>query len=253
MMTARERDQRPTMYDISHFTLTDMVECSGALRRLGADATSMEEVSDRIVHYLYDHLVDQKVGERALALVRLFKTHPYGELDEELQAFARGMLDTPVESPAMKCLTLLGSAGANPEWHSRKGSIGHKAIPLPSERFIEKFPMIRQLVQQLGLTVNTVLEPDPAVLVDLAQMTYNVFFVPKAVGSQYVPAQQEFVIPFGVRSVLGFGGMLPSGNLFAIIMFVRASLLPETAEMFRTLALSAKIALLPFDGKVIFS
>ena len=241
------------MYDIRHFTLTDMVECSGALRRRGADATSMEEVSDRIVHYLYDHLVDKKTGERALALVRLFKTHPYGELDEELQAFARGMLDTPVESPAMKCLALLGSAGAKPEWHSRQGSTGHKAIPLPSERFVDKFPMLRELVQQLGLSVNTVLEPDPAVLVDLVQTTYNVFFVPEAVGSQYVPAQQEFVIPFGVQSVLGFGGMLPSGNLFAIIMFVRASLLPETAELFRTLALSAKIALLPFDGKAIFS
>jgi hypothetical protein len=89
--------------------------------------------------------------------------------------------------------------------------------------------------------------------VDLVQTTYNIFFVPEAVGSRYVLAQQEFVIPFGVRSVLGFGGMLPSRNLFAIIMFVRASLLPETAEMFRTLALSAKIALLPFDGKAIFS
>jgi len=241
------------MYDISHFTLADMAECSGALRRLGADATSMEEVSDRIVHYFYDHLVDKETGESALALVRLFKTHPYAELDEELQAFARGMLDTPVESPAMKCLTLLGSAGAKPEWHSRKGSTGHKAIPLPSEHFIEQVPMVRQLVQQLGLTVNTVLGPDPAVLVDLAQTTYNVFFVPEAVGSRYVPAQQEFVIPFGVRSALGFGAMLPSGNLFAIIMFVRASLLPETAEMFRTLALSAKIAVLPFDGNTIFS
>ena len=113
--------------------------------------------------------------------------------------------------------------------------------------------MVRQLVQQLGLEINTVLHPDPAVLVDLAQTTCNVFFIPQAVGSQYVPAQQEFVIPFGVQSVLGFGGVLPSGNMFAVIMFSRVRLLPETAELFRTLALSAKIAVLPFDGGAVFS
>ena len=241
------------MYDITHFTLADMTECSGALRRLGANATSMEEVSTRIVRYLHNSFVDKETSERALVLVRLFKTHPYGELDEELQGFVRGMLEAPVESPAMKCLTLLGSAGARPEWQSREGSRGHRALALPSEHFVGRFPMVRQLVQQLGLEINTVLHPDPAVLVDLAQTTYNVFFVPQAVGSQYVPAQQEFVIPFGVQSVLGFGGMLPSGNLFAVIMFARVPLRPETADLFRTLALSAKLAVLPFDGRAGFS
>ena len=40
---------------------------------------------------------------------------------------------------------------------------------------------------------------------------------------------------------------------FVIIMFIRASLPPETAEVFRTLALSVKVAVLPFDGKAIFA
>ena len=86
---------------------------------------------------------------------------------------------------------------------------------------------------------------------DLAEKAYNVFYVPEAIGSQYVPVQEEFVIPFGIRSVLGFGGILPSGNLFAIIMFSRVRIEPDTAEMFKTLALSAKVAILPFVGKPI--
>lgn len=211
------------------------------------------KVADRIVHYLYDQFVDRETGEKSFVLVRFFKTHPYEELDEELRGFARGMLGAPPESPAIKCLTLLASAGALPEWNSRKSSAGHKAIPLPSELFVEQFPMIRQLVQQLGLEVNTVLQPDPEILVDLIQKTYNVFYIPEAVDSQYLVAQQEFVIPFNVRSVLGCGGILPSGNLFAIIIFTKVQFPRETADLFKTVALSVKMAVLSFAGKVIFA
>jgi hypothetical protein len=238
------------MYDIRNFTLKDMVETTGALRRMGAGATSMEQAADRIVRYFYDHFVDLETGEKSFVLVRFFKTHPYEELDEELRGFARGMLDAHPGSPAMKCQTLLASAGVLPEWNSRKSSAGHKAIPLP---IIEQFPMFWQLVRQLGLEVNLVLQPDPELLVDMAQTTYNVFYLREAVGSQYVVDQQEFAIPFKVRSVLGCGGILPSGNLFTIIIFAKVYFPRETADLFKTLALSVKMAVLPFDGKVIFA
>jgi hypothetical protein len=239
------------MPNIDDFTLKDMVEFSAALRRMGSGAVSMEEVADKIVHYLYENLIDKKTGEKACVLVRLFKTHPYGELDNDLQEFARNAMKT---SPAMKCLVLLATVGLLPEWNSRNQSLGHKAIPLPtSEYFIEAFPMVRELVQQMGLEVNTVLQPDPAVVREMAQKTFNVFLVPEAAGSVYIPAQKDFVIPFGVRSVLGFGGILPSGNLFVIVMFSKVAIPRQTADMFKSLALSVKIAVLPFDGKTIFT
>lgn len=241
------------MYDLRSFSLKDMVECSGALRLMGKGAASMEEVAGRIVHYLYEQFADRESGEKSFVLVRFFKTHPYGELDEKLRGFACGVLGAPPESADMKCLALLASMGPEPEWQSRQLSAGHQALPLPSEHFVEQFPMVRQLVQQLGLEINTFLKPDPEVLVDLAQTTYNVFCIPEAVGSQYVPAQEEFVLPYGVRSVLGFGGVLPSGNLFAIIIFSRVEMTRETADLFKTLALSAKLAVLPFDGQAVFA
>ena len=113
--------------------------------------------------------------------------------------------------------------------------------------------MVRQLIQQMGLELRTVLQPDPAVVMDMTQKTYNVFHIPEATGSRYIPAQDDFVIPFGVRSVVGFGGILPSGNLFVIIMFSKVPVPKQTADMFRSLALSVKIAVLPFDGKTIFT
>ncbi len=234
------------MQNIENFTLKDMVEFSAALRTMGIGAESMEEVASRIVHYLHDTLVDPKTGERNCVLVRFFKTVPYNELDDDLQDFARGILNGPVESPDMKCLVLLASTGVKQEWNSRKNSAGHKAIPLPSEHFIDAFPMISQIIQQMGLEVNTLLRPDPAVVLDMSQTTYNVFYIPEAVGSRYVPAQDDFIIPCGVRSVIGFGGVLPSGNLFVTTLFSRVPVPRETADMFRTLALSVKVAILPF-------
>jgi hypothetical protein len=105
--------------------------------------------------------------------------------------------------------------------------------------------MIAQLIKQLGLDVSTVLQPSPDVVVDLQQKTFNVFYVPEALRSPYIPAQQQFVIPHGVHSVLGFGGVLPQGDLFAVIMFTRVTLPPEVAELFKPLALSVKLAILP--------
>ena len=55
-----------------------------------------------------------------------------------------------------------------------------------------------------------------------------------------------------MRSVIGFGGMLPSGNLYATILFSRARVPPEIAEMFKTLALSIRLGLLPFVGGSVF-
>jgi hypothetical protein len=256
MMCSRDRQAVPgetKMHDIGNFTLKDMAECSSALRKMGTGATSMEEAANQMVRYLYDHFLDGKTGQQAFVLARLFKTHPYGELGEELRAVARNMVGEPSPPPSMKCLVLLATAGERPEWNSRKNSEGHKAIPLPSEQFINRFPMVRQLIQQLGLEVNTVLQPDPKVIVDLAQKTFNVFYVPDAVGNEYVPVQKEFVIPFGVRSVIGFGGMLPPADLYATILFSRACVPPQTAEMFKTLALSVRIGLLPFVGRKVFA
>ncbi len=241
------------MFDLTRFTLSDMSACCSALRRIGAGAGSMEEVAQRIVRYLYGNLIQKQSGETSCALVRFFKTQPFGDLPPDLQKFARTMLNSEITNSTMKCLVLLGTAGDKPEWNSRMSSVGHQAIPLPSESVVTQFPMISQLIQQFGLEVSAVIKTDPTLLVDLEQKAYHVFRVSEAIGNPNVPAQEDFVIPWRIRSVLGFGGILHTGNFFAIILFSKIPIPQETAEMFRTLALSVKVAILPFEGNVIFS
>ena len=58
---------------------------------------------------------------------------------------------------------------------------GHKVIPLPSANLVFQIPMISRLVSQFGLDVHAVIRPDPSLIVDLEQKSYNAFHVPEAV------------------------------------------------------------------------
>jgi hypothetical protein len=148
----------------------------------------------------------------------------------------------------MKCLTLFGTAGERPEWNERGRSRHYRSIPLTGNQSVAQFPMVSQLLQQLGVALTSTTQSESDLLVDCAEQTCNVFYVPEAKGSPFVPAQEEFVIPFGIESVLGFGGVLPSKELFTVILFSKQKISRETAELFKSLALSLKLALLPFDG-----
>ncbi|MGI8499040.1 MAG: hypothetical protein ACR2OG_15835 [Gemmatimonadaceae bacterium] len=235
-------------YDLSDFSLSDMTLCGRELRRLGSGARSMEETAERIVRYFREHLRPAADGDPECALVRFFLTVPYGELEPELQSFARTIVGDADIGPGMRCLTLLATAGDEPAWNSRRTSVGHRTLPLVSEESIARSPMIAQLMRQFGIEVGTVIAPDPALIVDEEQHSYNVFHIPDAVGSPFIPAQREFVLRFGICSVLGFGGLLPSGELFAVILFSKLNIPRQTADLFKTLALNVKVALLPFLG-----
>lgn len=237
------------MYQLTPSGLRGMTQLGAELREMGRGARSMEEVANRVVWHLYENVVDAS-QQPACVLVRFFKTHPFGELDRSLQQFAANLLGGKPASPTMQCLVLLATAGMRPEWNDRRLSQGHQAIPLPDEHAVASIPMIARLIRQFGVDVAAVVNPDPALLVDTGLTTFNVFHVPDAVGSPYVPAQQEFVVPCGVRSVLGFGGSFPSGGLFAVILFSRVPIDRATAEQFKTIALAVKLAVVPFEDRV---
>ena len=228
------------MYNLADFSLQDMTACSTRLRRLSTGATSLDDIANRLVRYLYDHLIDDKTRKPACALVRLFRTQTYGDLSIAHQACVRTILKREPASPGMKCLTLAATAGERLEWNQIALSQLYKAIPLVSAEFLTQFPMFSQLFIQLGVDLDTTLRVGSNLLRDADEHTFNVFYVPHALGSPFVPGQQDFVIPFGIQSVLGFGGLLPTGNLFVVVLFSKVFLSSQTADLFKTLGLSAK-------------
>ena len=241
------------MYDFAKFTEAELKECGNSLQSLGSGASSMEDTANRIVKYLYDNITDSDTGQRANALVRFYKTHPYNQLEAGLRGFAQGILGSTPSSEDIKCLTLLATTGEKDQWNSRSRSDGHRSIPLDSAEMVASIPMIARLINQFGLEVGSVLRPDPTLIGDLSQKTFNTFYVPEAVGSPYIPAQDDFVIPYGIKSVLGFGGVLSSGELFVVIMFSKASIPGQTADGFKNLAPNVKAAVEPFVGNKVFA
>lgn len=239
------------MYDITRFTLADMTNCGMQLRDLSPEALCLEQAATAIVRYLYDNL--KGPDGRACALVRMYKTHPYAELPTELRDFGRDLLPDESIDPATKCLTLIGTAGDEPQWNDRHASRGHKSVPLLSKQVVARFPMIAQLMQHFGIEVSSLIGAKPDLIRGLDQKTYNVFYVPEThIHGPYIPAQKDFVIPYAIKSALGFGGVLPSGNLFAVIMFTKVPIPMETARMFRTIAINVKINILRFAGRKVF-
>ena len=240
------------MYNLNNITPEDAAEIGDVLRTPGAGASSMEEVADRTVRYLCSNLGDDTSGRRSCVLTRFFKTEPYGNLPSHLQDFTRDALGTSSVPQDTSCLTLLATVGDKADWNSRARSSRYKVIPLSDEKAVAEIPMMFQLIHQFGIEVSEVVHPDPSLIVDLEQKTYNTFYVSEAIGSPYIPAQEEFVIPYGIRSVLGFGGILMSGAFFAIVLFSKTPIPRETAESFKTLAPNIKQAVLPFVGGAIF-
>jgi two-component system NtrC family sensor kinase len=238
-------------YDLSTFDLGDMLKCSLRLRDIASGAPSLEASAQRVCRFLYDELHAPGI-ERACTLVRCYKTHPYGLLEPTLQLFARNLLGSEPPTPKMKCLTLMGTAGSNPSWNSRQLSRGHRAIPLASGEMVEKAPMISQLIKELGLETAHLLQPSPEIVNELAGKQHGVFHVEHALGSPYIPAQEEFVVKYGVQSVVGFGGMLATGDLFAVILFSTVHVPARPADRFRNLALDVKSAFSRFSDANVF-
>lgn len=236
------------MLRLDTFSIDELIECRDAFREIGERSESLEAVAQAITQYLHTELVDA-AGDPACALVRMYKTHPLGELPAALQRFVRRSGRGYDLDEMTRCLTLLGTAGLEEEWNTRWSSHGHQAIPLATAEAVERSPMIVGLIEQLGLDVASIVDPrhDPMAL---HHRDYDVFFVPDALSSPLVPGQDEFVVPYAVRSVVGCGGVLPTGDLFALILFTKLAISPDIADLFRTLALSVKATVVPYTFRV---
>ncbi|MEL6182501.1 MAG: histidine kinase dimerization/phospho-acceptor domain-containing protein, partial [Myxococcota bacterium] len=229
-------------YNLNTFELHDVVDCMDSIESLGSEKDSLEAFSQGLVDLL-DARFHFK-GQPALVLARCFITQPYRSLPDPLRSQVQH-----VATLDPMCLTLLATRGREPQWCDPERSTGHRVIPLFDAEHVRGIPMLARLIEQLGLPMNTVLTPSADLLLEAAETRYNVFYVPTARHSPYIPAQDHFVVPYDVRSVIGFGSVLPTGGLYVTILFTRQHVPPPTAQAFRTLALSVRLAALKLLGR----
>ncbi|MEO8217094.1 MAG: hypothetical protein ABI718_08425 [Acidobacteriota bacterium] len=238
---------------LEHFGYVEMMALRSQMRSLfDIDRPqTFEGAAQRVARLFRDELLDEN-GDPACALVRVYKTHPFQQLDLDLQDFARSIEPEADSIPELRCLTLVATTGQEPGWNSRLASKGHRAIPLSSVEAVERAPMVARLIQQLGIPIADVVRPERGLLLDTDQTAQGVFFVPQAAGSPYIVAQDEFVVPYGITSVIGFGGLIASGDLVAAILFSKVPVNDAVATQFKVIGLNFKLAMLSFAFKPLF-
>jgi len=241
-------------FDLARLRFVDAVTVGQQLRQCNARSSRQDDAAQCVVEYLYDAFRDPVTNSPHCALVRCFQTHPYADLPEEMQAVARQALGGREPVADLRCLALLGTRGIEERWDRVVASINHRVIPLADGQAVYGMPMVVRLLEQMGLEAGDIAGPRIKPRMEASKYrNFGVFHVEAALGSKHIPDQQTFVEQYGIRSVVGMGGLLPSGAFFAVILFSRVVISAEVAALFRTLALSVKLAFLPFAPNEVFT
>lgn len=189
---------------------------------------SVEEACSLLSRALYEGCTSGASNERSLVLSRIYLSLPFSLLDPGSRTFAKEKFGID-PAPADLFLALLGTHGDAPEWADRTRSQGHRAIPL-NRQTVTTVPMLARCFQQIGFDLDKVLQPKEAgIHIEGVSSGFGLFHVEEAAGSPFVPAQDGFVKPHGVRSVVGCGTMLPNGAVSIWIGFSRHSIAQQQA------------------------
>ena len=224
--------------DLSDFTHATMLRLVPALRKVSASCSSLQEFAQRVSEFLFGAFVDEQDSPQT-ALVRVYSTAALGDLPLAEQQFASDI--APGLNDATTCLVLLGSAGTQTEWRDRTASAGHRVIPLIDAAHVGRLPMIAALLTQLGIDIEALVSAQTDIVLPAQDAHHRVFYVPDALGSPVIPAQ-DFVIEHGIASALGFGGGLPGGQMYAVVLFSTVRVPPAAVSLFGTIALSTSLA-----------
>jgi hypothetical protein len=181
----------------------------------------------------------------SVALARVFGTVRLNRLPPDESAAAATAGGGIGLLPSTEVLTLLGTAGARPEWNDRHRSREHLAIPLVSRAHVDEIPMVARLLADLRYKLND--DANASAFVTRAFANANgLFFVPDAAttrdekGRNIVPAT-DFIRENEIRSVFGFGGSYVIQPMFvATILFTRERFTKSAAMNFLQLSSAFK-------------
>lgn len=165
--------------------------------------------------------------ERSLVLSRVYLSLAFASLDAGAQEFARAKFGLS-PAPGDRFLALMGTCGDDPAWNDRTKSSGHRAIPL-NRHTVTAVPMLARCFQQIGFDLDIVISPGTGLHQEGVSRAFGLFHVENAPGSPFIPAQDDFVRPRGVRSVVGCGTMLPDGAVSVWIGFCRHTVRQQAA------------------------
>jgi len=224
--------------DLTAFDIGAAVDLITEVRGLAGTATSVEGFLQSLTALVHRCFVVE--GRTQTALVRAYGTTTLESLPGPERVYAQGLSPGELTGDTT-CLALLGTSGTENAWNDRQRSANHLVLPLVDHTQVEQMPMIAGLLEQLGVDVQALTAGHPDVMVASVDASCQVFYVRQATGSPLIP-DQEFVRDHGIVSAIGFGGGLPTGEVFAVVMFCTVAVPPQTADLFELVALAVRLA-----------
>lgn len=231
---------------VKELSTTQIFALSKHIKEKTEGLSCLEEAAHEILKILCCSLITES-GKSPFVLARFFKSCLYSEMPSDIQAYINGKESWGGISGQNQYLTLLGSWGDLEEWKNRIHSKNYKAFPLNDPHILDKFPMLSAVFSQIGFELPEKVLPDKSILIKERHKKLKLFCVEEAKGSKFIPKQAEFVEPFSVESCFGFGGMYPTGNIYAIIIFSREKIQKQDASVFLSLNPAIKWATLGYD------
>jgi len=204
-----------------------------------SDLRSFEEAADVCVRSIYNEFGEQS-NRPMFALVRIYRLCHRAELLPELQA-----ITDPTVSDWM---ALMGTVGIEPAWCDRRTSQGQKAIRAVGGN---RSPMLSAAFGHLGLgnlAHNRVIKADAPTLQQAESFT-SYFYIPKALGSPFIPAQREFVERYQIKSVVGIGCHFVSKAIYLGLCFSTIAIDEANARKFASISPSISTLLALYDSR----
>lgn len=198
---------------------------------------TFEEAAQFCVQQIYDTALDSK-GNRAFALVRIFRACLPSELPPEQ--------GTP-PSDDEKWLSLFGTVGDEDNWNDRLKSEGHRIIPAGAF----STPMLKASFEALGFA--SLGETEFVRNVNPVASYTKYFHVEEANGSPYIVAQDEFVKPYGIQSVIGIGSPFASGAFYMCLGFSKTTIDKTAAGNFAQMSPFISTLLATYDTKQLWN
>jgi len=196
--------------NISNLSDKDAIDFGNNVLNEYRDAgLSFEETAQLLCQLLYDNFQHQD-GRSAFVLTRIFRTFKTLDLPPDLRRLAY--------SGSEYYLALMGSYGKEEAWRDRRLSQSHQLMDAGNVS-----PMFQLAMKQLGIIPGD-LEQSLSQPLDMGDGLVPTFYVSNAVGSEFIPAQNDFVLRYGIESAVGLGTTFISSMSYLFIMFSRVKI-----------------------------
>lgn len=197
---------------------------------------TFEAAAQALCENIYDEFCKEQ-NEPEFALVRIFRTVQYKELNTELKQKSKTFQPQ---------LALMGTMGLEHDWQSRQQSQNRQLIQLGENTS----PMFQGVFSELGFQMKDFYSdeaPSGQPVHSMVMLRY--FHVEDASKTHAITDQEEFVKPYGIKSAFAIGSQFLSHQAYVLIGFSHSPISQEQAEILAELAPHVSTLLAIFDRR----